>query len=340
MSIRSLFATAWNLCCVISAAVFQRGRRRRIARIVIAMNLIIWPSPRFAAQGIGVFLSQVSQASAQLAVSAREVPVWIRSVFRKKRHQDTPSDRLSSVRGLDVSPAKLVAHVGQTMSFAGRPSDFAGRAVQGLRLSWTSSDPNKAAVSDLGLATFLGPGLAWITASAGAISARAPVLVLAEARQPQTDADWDAEQGRLSIDGSLSPSGGGFKEKLSSILDNLLPAAYAQSGGDDSGDLGFDGLWNNPANLIGNPVNRLTERTYRQCPARIQQLQSVDSAVEPAGSGRPVKPFARLQLAALVTQRKLDRFQRCKHVAIRGIHAWLRPHHHLRLGLKYQLLAG
>jgi YD repeat-containing protein len=166
------------------------------------------------------------------------------------------------VRGLDVSPAKLVAHVGQTMSFAGRPSDFAGRAVQGLRLSWTSSDPNKAAVSDLGLATFLGPGLAWITASAGAISARAPVLVLAEARQPQTDADWDAEQGRLSIDGSLSPSGGGFKEKLSSILDNLLPAAYAQSGGDDSGDLGFDGLWNNPANLIGNPVNRLTERTH------------------------------------------------------------------------------
>jgi RHS repeat-associated protein len=262
MSIRSLFATAWNLCCVISAAVFQRGRRRRIARIVIAMNLIIWPSPRFAAQGIGVFLSQVSQASAQLAVSAREVPVWIRSVFRKKRHQDTPSDRLSSVRGLDVSPAKLVAHVGQTMSFAGRPSDFAGRAVQGLRLSWTSSDPNKAAVSDLGLATFLGPGLAWITASAGAISARAPVLVLAEARQPQTDAEWDAERGRLSIDGSLSPSGGGFKKKLSSILDNLLPAAYAQSGGDDSGDLGFDGLWNNPANLIGNPVNRLTERTH------------------------------------------------------------------------------
>jgi YD repeat-containing protein len=264
MSIRSLLATGWNACSAISRIFFKRGHRRTIACVAIAMNLIIWPAPKLAAEEFGFLVSEVSRASSQVSASARDLHVWLRDGFgrKKKTRQVTAADRISAVGSIGISPSKFVAHVGQALSFSGQPSDTAARPVQGVPLSWSSSNTAIATVTNLGLVSFVGPGVTWITVSAGSVSGQAPVLVLAGARQVETDAQWDAEQAMLNADGTVATSTTGWAGGLSSILDSLSPIAHAQSGGDDSGDMGFDGLWNNPANLVGNPKNRITEKTH------------------------------------------------------------------------------
>jgi RHS repeat-associated protein len=260
MPLSSAFAAARKASSVMRS-ILKAGYRRRIACVILAMNLVIWPSPSLARQQLGLL---ISEASARVSAAAHGVPDWVHSLLKLKRkgRRDMPADRVAAVASLGVNPRKYVGHVGQSMRFMGLPKDRAGRTVQGVRLSWASSDPGKVEVNELGFAKFLNPGLTWITASAGAASEKAPVFVLAGPRRLQTDAEWDAEQAELNPDGTLGRSPSGLRAGLSSMIENLSPTAYAQSGGGDSGDMGFDGLWNNPANLVGHPANRISEQTH------------------------------------------------------------------------------
>src|SRR5262249_31780398 len=139
-------------------------------------------------------------------------------------------------------------------------TDYLGRTLQGIRFSYSSSDTSKLSVDELGVATALQPGLVWLTSTAGIISTKVPILVLPGSKGMQSDAQWAADQAKLSPDGTLV-RGGGMASRLPSLMDKLAPTAYAQSGGGDNGDFGYDELWSDPRNLVGSPSNRITRQT-------------------------------------------------------------------------------
>src|SRR5262249_31776799 len=114
---------------------------------------------------------------------------------------------------------------------------------------------------EMGVVTALQPGVAWLTSTAGVTSSRVPVLILPGAKGTQSDAQWAADQAKLNPDGSVTAGGGGMAGLLPSLIDRLSPTVYAQSGGGDSGDFGYDELWSDPRNLVGSPRNRITEQT-------------------------------------------------------------------------------
>src|SRR5262249_53708775 len=107
-------------------------------------------------------------------------------------------------------------------------------------------------------ATLLQPGVAWINASAGTATSRVPVLVLAGSRSLLSDAQWAVDQAKLNVDGTINT---GVGSVLPSLLDKLMPTVYAQSGGGDSGDFGYDELWSDPRNRVGTPPGRVAEQT-------------------------------------------------------------------------------
>jgi hypothetical protein len=81
----------------------------------------------------------------------------------------------------------------------------------------------------------------------------------------QSDAEWRGDQDRLDEDGNIVGELGGDQSTLAaagsvldSLVDNLAPTAYAQSGGTD---LVYPELWTESRNLTGSPLNRAMEAT-------------------------------------------------------------------------------
>jgi RHS repeat-associated protein len=139
--------------------------------------------------------------------------------------------------------------------------------VQGVKLSWSSSDARRIEIDDAGRARFLTAGLAWVTCSAGAISGTAPVYIRPNHRPRQTDEEWRADQGTLRPDGTLigdarRPGGdsslGDIASAVGSLLEKLAPTVLAQ-GPPYPNDLGYDELWSDPRNLVGSPRDRAVE---------------------------------------------------------------------------------
>src|SRR5262249_42094690 len=158
------------------------------------------------------------------------------------------ADRLSHVSHIALNPPKHVLYQQQRIPFNSIATDYQGRIIQGIRFSYSSSDPSKLTVDELGVATALHPGLVWLTSTAGVVSWRVPILVLPGARPSQSDAQWSADQAKMNPDGTLAGSGGGMASILPSLIDKISPTVYAQSSGGDSGDFGYDELWSDPRN--------------------------------------------------------------------------------------------
>ncbi len=79
-------------------------------------------------------------------------------------------------------------------TFTANPSDSLDRTVQGVKFSWDSSDPTTLQIDEAGRARFLQPGLVRVTCRLGAATASAPVLIRANHRRRQTDAEWHLDQ--------------------------------------------------------------------------------------------------------------------------------------------------
>ena len=112
-------------------------------------------------------------------------------------HRDAPGDRIAVVAHLQLTPARLVAYLNENVVFTALPTDYLDRTVQGVPVTWESSNPDKVQIDDSGRATCLQPGLARITCRAGSISATAPMFVRPNRRPVQTDAEWRADQSAL-----------------------------------------------------------------------------------------------------------------------------------------------
>ena len=79
---------------------------------------------------------------------------------------------------ITVTPETVVlAALGQTVQLSAEVLDQIGRAMVGVSVSWSSSDPRVVAVDGAGLATAMGHGVATITAATGDVRATAEITV-------------------------------------------------------------------------------------------------------------------------------------------------------------------
>jgi alpha-tubulin suppressor-like RCC1 family protein len=81
------------------------------------------------------------------------------------------------VASVTVEPSELTLHPGGTQQLTAIPRDEAGNPLVGLSITWTTSDPSVATVSETGMVTAIGPGSAVITAASEGKSGSATVSV-------------------------------------------------------------------------------------------------------------------------------------------------------------------
>jgi hypothetical protein len=247
-------------------ALCRRLRRsaaqRRVICVVVAFNLLLWSGPGAVTGDLTGFVSRSLSdvINARLLSSSYEAYVIKRLLSRSAQstRHDTPAERVAAVAHLQLTPARLVAYLNQTIVFTALPTDYLDRTVQGIPLMWGSSNPEKILIDDSGQATCLQPGLARITCRAGDVSATAPMLVRPIHRPVQSDAEWRADQSVLRPDGTVR----GMNDSrpadwIASLVDKLSPTALAQSY--TNNDFPYDGLWSDPANLVGSPRNRVMD---------------------------------------------------------------------------------
>jgi hypothetical protein len=91
----------------------------------------------------------------------------------------------------------MVGYIGETVTFVAMGVDAQGQIVHGPRFTWDSSDTEKLVIDEAGRATLLQPGTVIVTARGGSATKTAPVLIRANRRPVQTDAEWQADQDSL-----------------------------------------------------------------------------------------------------------------------------------------------
>ncbi|HKQ06410.1 MAG TPA: RHS repeat-associated core domain-containing protein [Blastocatellia bacterium] len=249
--------------------ITARGWRRRALCLVLIFGSLIIPDAGYAVRAAtDVAVKVVKDSVEPIPIAVR----YFKRLFRRAAtppRQETPADRLAAVSHIQITPQKFVGYQGQTVSFSALPLNANGDTIQGVRLDWLS-DSDKVQIDEAGRAHFLQPGLAHIICHAGTTQATIPVLVRPGARPIQSDEDWRRDQHSLSAAGTVIGSSvtNSPDHLFSSWLDKLTPTAQAQiiiggggGGCPASGDFGYDELWNDPRNLVGNPRNRATEST-------------------------------------------------------------------------------
>jgi RHS repeat-associated protein len=230
-----------------------KSMRRKLVCLALILSLLILPNSSFAFNQLSSF--------AESAMNIGTVPInyfpsilkWLFGSTAVER-EETLEDRLAAVSQVQISPSRFVSYEGDTIDFSAFGIDYAGRTIQGLVFSWESSDTAKIQIDDNGRAQAMRSGMCEITCHAGTISKTARVLVKQGRRPRQTDEQWLNDQNSLS-DSSTT----GVGALLPNLLDKLIPTAHAQSGGYAGNDFGFDEMWNEPRNLMGNPRNRVLE---------------------------------------------------------------------------------
>ncbi len=201
--------------------------------MAVAFNLLLWPGLGAVTRDVIGFASDISSVVNTRLLSSSYEAYFIKRLLSRSaqtpRH-DTPADRIAAVAQLQISPARLVAYLDQTVILTALPTDYLDRTVQGVPLTWESSNPDKVQIDDSGRAMCLQPGLARITCRAGAVSATAPLFVRPNRRPVQNDAEWRADQSALRPDGTLrGMNGSGPSDWLASLVDKISPTAFAQS---------------------------------------------------------------------------------------------------------------
>jgi RHS repeat-associated protein len=228
-------------------------RRRKVICLAIALSLLIWPSSRLMLGPLAVLASTVSSTTgsattslASMVDSLRTTPVVevplgpltvaVPALFQLSipvSRDLSMAERTARASSVRVTPEKLVAYIGDTVTFVAMGADTQGKPAHGAKFSWESSDTDKLTIDDAGRAACLKPGSVRVTASAGSASQTASVLIRPTRRPLQTDEEWRADQDSLVGSAGDQPDG---KSMLGSVLDHLAPTAYAQ--GSSPGDYG------------------------------------------------------------------------------------------------------
>jgi hypothetical protein len=205
-------------------------------------------------------IALASEVLSTRVVSHSYEAFFLRRLFSQsnaRARRETTAERTASVTSIQITPSRIVGYTGQLLRFSATGTNGRGLTIQGAQFSWSSSDGEKLQIDGSGQATLNEPGLVWVTAATPNTSASVPVLISPGQRPPQTDSEWQADQGRLHPDGTVGTTSGSVTSLLNSLFDKLAPTAHAQTGGADSGDFLYDELWSEPRNLVGSPRNRV-----------------------------------------------------------------------------------
>jgi len=89
----------------------------------------------------------------------------------------TPIGPPAAVASVDVTPATATAQAGQTVQLSATPKDVNGLPLSGRTVTWASSNPSVATVSNAGLASAVTPGSATITATSEGMSGTSSITV-------------------------------------------------------------------------------------------------------------------------------------------------------------------
>lgn len=103
---------------------------------------------------------------------------------------ETLAARRAYVSHLRITPVRFVGYIDDQFSFSALPTDSLNRTIQGVKLTWESSNSNKLTLDDSGQATFLQLGMVTIICRAGTAVATSPVLIRPGRRPVQTDPEW------------------------------------------------------------------------------------------------------------------------------------------------------
>ncbi len=256
-SFRSLFTVIANIISLRRL----KGFRRQLVAITLMFALLALPGQTSAFSSALTFAANAFDTA---LLPIRFAPSIFARWFAAKpstppqSRNETFAERAAAVSRLQISPLKFVAYQGQTLNFTALPMDAQDRVIQGVRISWESSDAEKVQVSDSGNVTFLQPGLARVVCRVGAVQSGAFVLVRPGARPQQTDEQWRADQSTLRVNGTVG-SATRTGKLLPNLLNRIAPTAEAQ--GPVQYELLYDSLWNDPRNLVGSPNNRAAEAT-------------------------------------------------------------------------------
>jgi serine/threonine protein kinase len=89
------------------------------------------------------------------------------------------TSRRSSIAVLTIAPARVAVAVGDAVQLRATPKTREGQTLPGRPVSWASTNPDIALVSETGLVTAMAPGTVTITASSADTSATATISVVA-----------------------------------------------------------------------------------------------------------------------------------------------------------------
>src|ERR1041384_6021000 len=157
---------------------------------VIIVNLLIWPDPSLTVKPIiepasAMVGSAVSSAISQLrglpvmmfplelstpgplVIPVPVLPFWPFQASSVAR-PNSIAERTARVAEIKVTPQRLVAYIGDTVTFVAMGSGLNGQPEHGAKFQWGSSDTNKLTIDEAGCATMLQPGMVSVTATAGA----------------------------------------------------------------------------------------------------------------------------------------------------------------------------
>jgi serine/threonine protein kinase len=87
--------------------------------------------------------------------------------------------RRSSIAVLTITPARVTVSVGDAVQLRATPKTRGGQTLPGRPVSWASTNPDVALVSETGLVTAMAPGTVTITASSADTSSTASITVTA-----------------------------------------------------------------------------------------------------------------------------------------------------------------
>src|SRR5262245_27905023 len=89
-----------------------------------------------------------------------------------------------SARTLEINTGLLTIQVGQTVQANAAARNTLGAAIEGVDISWNSSNPLVASISDAGLVTALTAGTTTVSAAALGLNASVVMTVIPQAPTP------------------------------------------------------------------------------------------------------------------------------------------------------------
>src|SRR5215208_466667 len=179
--------------CRSARNVINISLSRRFISFVLLLSFIILPAPGLADQlaSAPALAVEITAGSMRMAFSMFGALFGFNAAPAR---QDTMADRAGRVSNIHISPNKFVAYLKDSISFAAMATDASGQVVQGVKFNWESDDPSKIQIDDSGRASFLKPGVARISCSAGSAQSSTKILIRPSRRSHQSDDQWRNDQ--------------------------------------------------------------------------------------------------------------------------------------------------